>query len=109
LILAGSDNYAPPSKRPPLRAWRAPFAELEDNGGRGELEEKARGTGVRRAIGELLVCPYRLDLWLVAAFAIGLLFAPRPTRFIAAIFTALTVSDFFQIASCKAAEEKGLG
>jgi hypothetical protein len=87
---------------------RAPFTELEGSGGPGELEEKARGTGLRRAIGELLICPYCLDLWVVAAFAVGLLFAPRVTRFLAAVFAALTVSDFFQIAY-KAAEEKGLG
>jgi hypothetical protein len=87
---------------------RAPFTELEGSGGPGELEEKARGTGARRAIGEMLICPYCLDLWVVAAFSVGLLFAPRLTRFLAAVFAALTVSDFFQIAY-KAAEKKGLG
>jgi hypothetical protein len=87
---------------------RAPFTELEGSGGPGELEESSRGTGARKAIGELLVCPYCLGLWVVAAFSIGLLFAPRPTRFVAAAFSALTISDFLQIAY-KAAEEKGLG
>jgi hypothetical protein len=87
---------------------RAPFTELEGSGGPGELEEKARGTGARRAIGEMLICPYCLDLWLGAAFSIGILFAPRLTRFVAALFAALTVSDFLQVAY-KAAEEKGLG
>lgn len=87
---------------------RAPFTELEEKGGPSELEEAARGRGARRAIGELLVCPYCLGLWVVAGFAVGLLFAPRLTRFLAAIFTALTASDFLQIAY-KAAEEKGLG
>jgi Protein of unknown function (DUF1360) len=87
---------------------RAPFTELEGSGGPAELEESSRGTGVRRAIGDLLVCPYCLDLWAVAGFSIGLLFAPRVTRFLASLFAALTISDFFQIAY-KAAEEKGLG
>jgi hypothetical protein len=87
---------------------RAPFTELEEPGGPAELEERSRGTGVRRAIGELLICPYCLGLWVVAAFSLGLLFAPRLTRFLAAVFTALTLSDFLQIAY-KAAEEKGLG
>ncbi|MGE5527341.1 MAG: DUF1360 domain-containing protein [Methanosarcina sp.] len=86
---------------------RAPFTELEGSGGPGELEESARGTGARKAIGELLVCPYCLGLWVVAGFSLGLLFAPRLTRFIASLFAALTISDFFQIAY-KAAEEKGL-
>ncbi len=87
---------------------RAPFTELEGSGGPGELEERSRGSGARKAIGELLICPYCLDLWVVAAFSLGLLFAPRLTRFLAAVFAAHTVSDFFQIAY-KAAEEKGLG
>lgn len=87
---------------------RAPFTELEEKGGPAELEESSRGKGLQRAIGELLTCPYCLDLWVVAGFALGLLFAPRLTRFLAAIFSALTLSDFFQIAY-KAAEDKGLG
>jgi hypothetical protein len=87
---------------------RAPFTELEGSGGPGEVEERARGRGARKAIGELLICPYCLGLWAVSAFAIGLLFAPRLTRFLAAIFSALTISDFLQVAY-KAAEEKGLG
>jgi hypothetical protein len=87
---------------------RAPFTEFEAEGGPGELEERSRGSGARKAIGELLICPYCLGLWVVAAFAVGLLFAPRLTRFLAAVFSALTISDFLQIAY-KAAEEKGLG
>jgi hypothetical protein len=87
---------------------RAPFTELEEAGGPGELEERSRGRGARKAIGELLICPYCLGLWVVASFAVGLLFAPRLTRLLAAIFSALTISDFLQIAY-KAAEEKGLG
>jgi hypothetical protein len=87
---------------------RAPFTELEGKGGPAELEERSRGTGLRKAIGELLICPYCLGLWIVAAFSVGLIFAPRVTRFVASLFSALTISDFFQIAY-KAAEEKGLG
>jgi hypothetical protein len=87
---------------------RAPFTELEGKGGPAELEERSRGRGVRKALGELLICPYCLGLWVVALFSFGLLFAPRLTRFVASIFAALTISDFLQIAY-KAAEEKGLG
>jgi hypothetical protein len=86
---------------------RAPFTELEGRGGPGEFEERSRGTGARKAVGELLICPYCLGLWVVAAFSIGLLFAPRLTRFVASVFAALTLSDFLQVAY-KAAEEKGL-
>jgi len=77
---------------------RAPFTELQGKGGRAELEERARGTGVRRAVGELLICPYCLGLWASGAFHAGLLFAPRATRFSASVLTAMTISDFLQIA-----------
>lgn len=87
---------------------RAPFTRHEGEAGPSEFKESSRGSGARKAIGEMLVCPYCLGLWVVAAFAVGLLFAPRLTRFIAAVFSALTLSDFLQIAY-KAAEEKGLG
>ncbi|HEX8689883.1 MAG TPA: DUF1360 domain-containing protein [Solirubrobacterales bacterium] len=96
------------SKDKVMSPLRAPFTELEGRGGPAELEERSRGRGARKAIGELLICPYCLGLWVVAAFALGLLFAPRLTRFLAAVFSALTISDFLQIAY-KAAEEKGLG
>jgi hypothetical protein len=87
---------------------RAPFTELEGKGGPAEFEERSRGTGVRKAIGELLICPFCLGLWVIAAFSVGLLFAPRLTRFIASLFAALTIADFLQVAY-KAAEDKGLG
>jgi hypothetical protein len=87
---------------------RAPFTRFEGEGGPSEFSEASRGSGARKAIGELLVCPYCLGLWVVAAFSVGLLFAPRLTRFIASVLVALTISDFLQIAY-KAAEEKGLG
>jgi hypothetical protein len=86
---------------------RAPFTEYEGPGAPGEVEERARGRGLRRALGELLVCPYCLGLWTSAGFHVGLVFAPRTTRVVASTFTALTLSDFLQIAY-KAAEERGL-
>jgi hypothetical protein len=77
---------------------RAPFTELQGKGGPAELEEKPRGRGLRRAAGELLTCPYCLGLWASGAFHAGLLFAPRTTRFSASVLTAMTISDFLQIA-----------
>jgi uncharacterized protein DUF1360 len=87
---------------------RAPFTEYEAKGGAAEVEERSRGTGLRKAIGDLLICPYCIGLWVVGAFHAGALLAPRVTRLVAATFTALTISDFLQIAY-KAAERKGVG
>ena len=87
---------------------RAPFTEYQQPGGPAEVEERARGEGMRRTIGELLVCPYCLGMWISGGFHVGLVVAPRATRFAASVLTGLTISDFLQIAY-KAAEDRGLG
>jgi hypothetical protein len=86
------------TKNKPTSALRAPFTEYEGPAGRGEVEERPRGQGLRRAIGELLVCPYCMGLWVAAALACCLVLLPRATRFVAAIFAVLGLSDLFQIA-----------
>jgi hypothetical protein len=77
-------------------AVRAPFTRFEEEGGPGEVEEQARGRGLRRAIGELLICPYCLSMWIATAFAAGLVVAPRPTRWTASVLTAVLGSDVLQ-------------
>jgi uncharacterized protein DUF1360 len=76
---------------------RAPFTEFQGHGDApGELEERPRGTGARRAIGELLVCPYCLDMWAATAGVLGLVAAPRETRIVASILSSFGLSDFLQ-------------
>jgi hypothetical protein len=87
---------------------RAPFTEYEGEAGPGELQESVRGQGLRSAVGELISCPYCLGLWAAAGMHLGLIWAPRTTRVVASTMTALTISDFLQIAY-KYAEDKGLG
>lgn len=77
---------------------RAPFTELEGPRGSGEVDERPRGRGVRRAVGELLVCPYCLSQWISAGFTAGLVLAPRATRLVAASYSAQTLADFLQVA-----------
>lgn len=77
---------------------RAPFTRYQEPAGHGELEEEPRGEGLRHAIGELLVCPYCIGQWVVAAFAVGMVGAPRLTRLLALIFAAHAISDFLQLA-----------
>jgi hypothetical protein len=78
-------------------AVRAPFTRFEEEGGPGEVEEQARGRGLRRAIGELLICPYCLSMWIAAGFAAGLVLAPRPTRWAASVLATVLGSDLLQI------------
>lgn len=77
---------------------RAPFTRFEGDAGPGEVSEQPRGEGLRRAIGELLICPYCLGMWTSAVLVAGLLVLPRFTRWTAAVFTALFGSDLLQIA-----------
>jgi Protein of unknown function (DUF1360) len=84
---------------------RAPFTRYQEPAGHGELEEAPRGSGARHAIGELLVCPYCLSQWIAAGFVVGLVAAPRPTRVVAGIYAAETLSDFLQLAY-RAAEDR---
>jgi hypothetical protein len=84
---------------------RAPFVRYQEPTGQGEVSEEVRGTGLRKSLGELLNCPYCLGQWVAGAFAVGLVAAPRPTRLVAAMYTAETLADFLQLAYV-AAEER---
>ena len=77
---------------------RAPFTRFQEKAGHGEVEEEARGTGLRFATGELLVCPYCLAQWVAGGFIAGHVFAPRVTRLMASMWTAHAIADFVQLA-----------
>jgi hypothetical protein len=77
---------------------RAPFTRFQDTTGQGELEEAARGDGMRFAIGELLVCPYCVAQWVAGGLAVGHVFAPRTTRFLSAMWAAQAIADGVQLA-----------
>jgi hypothetical protein len=78
---------------------RAPFTRYAGTGGPAEVQEETRNSSqLRHSLGELLTCPFCLDMWVATAFVIGLIFAPRLTRLIAGSFTALAGADFLQLA-----------
>jgi hypothetical protein len=77
---------------------RAPFTRYQERSGHGELEEAPRGTGLRYAVGELLVCPYCMAQWVAGGIAVGHVFAPRATRFLSAIWAAQAIADGVQVA-----------
>lgn len=82
---------------------RAPFARYTGTGGPAEVMEETRhSSGLRHSLGELLTCPFCLDMWVVTAFSAGLILAPRLTRMVAGTFTALAGADFLQLAYAKA-------
>lgn len=69
---------------------RAPFTRFEGPDGEGRLKEEVRGTGWRKALGELLTCPFCLSQWVATLWAFGFLLFPRPTRMAAAVLTTVT-------------------
>ena len=84
---------------------RAPFTKYKETGGPAEVMEEVRFQGgLRHSIGELITCPFCLDVWIAAGFTVGLVFAPRLTRLIAAALTAVTGADFLHLLYAKAQE-----
>ena len=82
---------------------RAPFTRYKETGGPAEVMEEVRATsGLRHSIGELITCPFCLDVWIATGFTIGLVFAPRLTRLVATAFTAVTGADFLHLLYAKA-------
>lgn len=82
---------------------RAPFTRYAGTGGPAEVMEETRESSqLRHSLGELLTCPFCLDMWVTTAFVIGLIFVPRFTRLVAGGFTALAGADFLHLAYAKA-------
>jgi len=73
--------------------WRAPFTEFEGPAGAGEVDERPRGHGLRRAIGELLTCPFCMAPWASAGLFVAFVHAPRTTRFIASVLAGTMISN----------------
>jgi len=77
---------------------RAPFTRYEGVSGPAELQEQSRGRGLRKAVGELVSCPFCISQWVATGFVFGFLTAPRATRWTASVFTSLALADFLQFA-----------
>jgi hypothetical protein len=86
------------AKDPVTSPLRAPFTTFKGTSGPAELQEEPRGSGLRKAVGELIVCPFCVGQWVATGFVFGLALRPRATRLVASLFAALTVADFLQFA-----------
>ena len=72
---------------------RAPFTELQEKQSPKNVDEKPRGEGLRRSLGELVTCKFCVGQWVASFFTYGLVFAPAVTRLLASIFAIVAVSD----------------
>ena len=104
LVAAGTHKLARTISKDSVTApLRAPFTRFTGPGGPAEVQEEVRAEhGVRHSIGELMTCPFCLDVWVATAFTAGLVLAPRSTRLVATAATALTGADFLQLAYARA-------
>ena len=72
---------------------RAPFTEFTGPGGPGEVNVRGTGTGWRRSVGELLSCPFCLDVWLATGSTVALRLAPGPTRVALSTLASVGLAD----------------
>ncbi|MFF0777500.1 MULTISPECIES: DUF1360 domain-containing protein [unclassified Streptomyces] len=77
---------------------RAPFTRRAEEGKAGEVVDEPRGTGMRRAVGDLLACPFCTSAWVATALMCSYAASPRLTRLVGGSFGALTVADWLQYA-----------
>jgi len=76
---------------------RAPFVRFERTAGRAEVREHSRGRGLRRAVGDLVTCPFCVSPWTAALMVAGAMTAPRATRTLASILAVSALSDFLNV------------
>jgi hypothetical protein len=77
---------------------RAPFTRRTDDIPAGEVMDEPRGSGVRRAVGDLVSCPFCTSVWVAGALVGGYACAPRAARLVCAGLGAVTVADWLQYA-----------
>ncbi|MBV9006570.1 MAG: DUF1360 domain-containing protein [Solirubrobacterales bacterium] len=75
---------------------RSPFTRYTGEAGPGEVSEEPRGSGLQRAVGELLVCPHCVGQWVAAGIVGSYLISPDATRMFAGVFAIVSTSDFLQ-------------
>jgi len=94
------------TKDPVTSPLRAPFTRYQGQSGPAELTEQVRGTGARKAIGELLTCPFCIDMWVATGLVAGFVFAPRATRLAADTLAVLAGADLLQFGYAMIAEKE---
>ena len=73
---------------------RAPFTSREGEGSANEVMDAGRGTGLRRAIGDLVSCPFCTSAWVAGGLVGTYAVAPLAGRLLSAGRSAVVVSDW---------------
>ncbi|HEX2914567.1 MAG TPA: DUF1360 domain-containing protein [Chloroflexia bacterium] len=78
---------------------RKPFTETKDDPkGAGKIVV-SKGSGARKALGELLSCPICAGTWIAAGLVYGLHIIPGPTRVVLAIMSSVGLAEWLNSAS----------
>lgn len=76
---------------------RAPFVQYRGNGDApGEVDEQPQGHGFRKVLGELVTCPYCLEVWTAGALGALLLLRPYEGRVATRLLSAVAGADLLQ-------------
>jgi Protein of unknown function (DUF1360) len=73
---------------------RVPFTRFEKSAGSGEVEEAARGSGLKGVIGELVSCPYCMSVWVASGLLLLFIINRRLARLVCKLLTMITASHF---------------
>jgi hypothetical protein len=84
------------AKDPVTSPLRAPFTSYEGSSGPAELQEEVRGEGGRKAVGELVTCPFCAGVWVATGMTAGLIFFPKATRVARDTLAMLAGADLLQ-------------
>ncbi|CAM5632867.1 DUF1360 domain-containing protein [Streptomyces aurantiogriseus] len=77
---------------------RAPFTRRRSDAPAGEVMDEPRGSGVQRAVGDLVSCPFCTSVWVAGALVCSYAWTPRATRLVCAGLGAVTLADWLQYA-----------
>jgi Protein of unknown function (DUF1360) len=84
------------TKDPVTSPLRAPFTVYEGQEGPAELKEEVRGQGGQKAVGELITCPFCIDMWVATGLVAGFIYLPRATRLAVDTLAVLAGADVLQ-------------
>ena len=93
------------TKDPVTSPLRAPFTVYRETEGPAELKEDVRGRGAQKAVGELITCPFCLDMWVATALTAGHIYLPRATRLAIGTLATLAGADILQFGYARLQEK----
>lgn len=78
---------------------REPFTETTPDSYGTSKTTAPEGSGVRKAVGELIACPTCVGTWVAAFLTYGLRVAPGPTRMFLAFMSAIGLAEILNSAN----------